>query len=124
MAINVDSVAGQVLDAFKSILGQLAGDEAKAAQAQALALAQVLATVEAEHAAGALNDAQAQDLLEGARDDADAGLQGDAGIAELAAHSALTAGLKVLESVALGATGLGWLQPILDNVIADVGLGV
>jgi hypothetical protein len=120
MAIDVNSVAGEVWAAMQGGLAQLGPAEIAVAKQEATNLAQALADIEAARLQNNITDDQAQDLV-AAQASASAGvLQAQLGIAELAANGAIKAGLGVLVNVALGAAGLGWASPILQNVIGSL----
>ena len=120
MAVDVNSVADQVWAAVRGGLAQLGPAELAIAKQQATNLAQALADIEAARLEDNISDAQAQDLVAAQASAAAGVLQTQLGVAELAAKSAIKAGLGVLISLALGAAGLGWASPILQNVVGSL----
>ncbi len=115
MAIDTNSVGQQVLTAIEGVLAPVGQSGSAVARQVSADLATALGQIEISKLAGEITEAQAEAFVDAASNAAMAALEGQLGIAELTARNAVKTGLGVLLNVALGAAGLGWAGPIIQN---------
>ena len=120
MAIDVDAITKQVVEAMRASVGDLPKEELAAVEAQAKALAAALARIGEERLAGHINDEQARAFLKAESEAVQAGLIAKAGLASQRAGTTLQAGLKALVTAALNAVGLDWAGPAIEKLLAQI----
>ena len=120
MAIDVDAITKQVVEAMRASVGDLPKEELAAVEAQAKALAAALARIGEERLAGNINDEQARAFLKAESEAVQAGLIAKAGLASQRAGATLQAGLKALVTAALNAVGLDWAGPAIEKLLAQI----
>lgn len=120
MAIDVDAITKQVVEAMRASVGDLPKEELAAVEAQAKALAAALARIGEARLAGQINDEQAKAFLKAESEAVQAGLIAKAGLASQRAGTTLQAGLKALISAALNAVGLDWAGPAIEKLLAQL----
>jgi len=120
MAIDVDAITKQVVEAMRASVGDLPKEELAAVEEQAKALAAAIARIGEERLAGNINDEQAKAFLKAESEAVQAGLIAKAGLASQRAGATLQAGLKALVTAALNAVGLDWAGPAIEKLLAQI----
>lgn len=109
MALNAQDLVGPMLNAIKPVLQKYWGDVRDYAETETDKMAATLANIARLKAAGAINEHQAQALLEMQRQAMQAVLLAVEGIGLIAAQNAINAALGAVKDVVNGSIGFALL---------------
>ena len=121
MAVDVNSLIGKIWQGIQGSLTNLGPTELGAAQQEVSRLAQALAEIEGDVAAGSITSAQAQGYMQSQVQYSLAIFTSLAGMTAPTAVTIMKTALQVLADAAAAAAGLGWATPIINGIIDGLG---
>ncbi len=116
----IDDLGAKILAALEGVLAPIGQSGSAAAKTAAKTLATGLVRVASDRASGAISDAEAKQYVDLLANGAWGTLMGQLAIAEANAKAAVKAAFQALTDFGLAAFGLGWADPIVNSLIANL----